>query len=50
VTGQAGCARFVEERGVEVDRLFTHRWKLEQAAEAYRVFDAQTGGKGVFLM
>jgi threonine dehydrogenase-like Zn-dependent dehydrogenase len=50
VTGQADCARFVEERGIAVDRLFTHRWKLEQAVEAYRVFDTQTAGKGVFLM
>jgi D-arabinose 1-dehydrogenase-like Zn-dependent alcohol dehydrogenase len=49
-TGQAECARFVEERGIAVDRLFTHRWNLAQAAEAYRVFDAQTAGKGVFLM
>src|SRR5579885_2145006 len=49
-TGQADCARFVEDRGVAVDRLFTHRWKLAQAAEAYRLFDAQTTGKGVFLM
>jgi len=49
-TGQAECARFVEERGIAVDRLFTYRWKLAQAAEAYRVFDAQTAGKGVFLM
>jgi threonine dehydrogenase-like Zn-dependent dehydrogenase len=49
-TGQAECARFVEERGIAVDRLFTHRWKLAQAAEAYRVFDTQTAGKGVFLM
>ena len=47
--GQADCARFVEERGIAVDRLFTHRWKLDQAAEAYRVFDTQTAGKGVFL-
>jgi threonine dehydrogenase-like Zn-dependent dehydrogenase len=48
--GQAECARFVAERGIEVDKLFTHRWKLEQAEEAYRLFDAQTSGKGVFLM
>jgi threonine dehydrogenase-like Zn-dependent dehydrogenase len=48
-TGQAECARFVEERDIAVDRLFTHRWQLAQAAEAYRVFDAQTAGKGVFL-
>jgi len=49
-TGQADCARFVDERGIAVDRLFTHRWRLEQAEEAYRLFDAQTTGKGVFLM
>ena len=44
------AARFVVERNVDVDRLFTHRWKLEQAEEAYRLFDTQTTGKGVFLM
>jgi threonine dehydrogenase-like Zn-dependent dehydrogenase len=48
--GQAECARFVEDRGVDVERLFTHRWKLDQAAEAYQLFDTQTTGKGVFLM
>jgi threonine dehydrogenase-like Zn-dependent dehydrogenase len=47
--GQAECARYVADRGVEVDRLFTHRWKLEQAEEAYRLFDTQTSGKGVIL-
>jgi hypothetical protein len=30
--------------------LFTHRWRLDQAEEAYRVFDRQTSGKGVFLI
>ena len=48
--GQEECARFIVERGVDVDKLFTHRWKLDQAEEAYRVFDQQTEGKGVFLM
>ena len=48
--GQGECARFVVERGIDVDRLFTHRWKLEQAEEAYKLFDTQTTGKGVFLM
>ena len=47
--GQADCARFVADRGIDVDRLFTHRWRLEQAEEAYRLFDAQTSGKGVIL-
>jgi threonine dehydrogenase-like Zn-dependent dehydrogenase len=48
--GQAECARFVADRGIDVDRLFTHRWTLDQAEEAYRLFDRQTTGKGVFLM
>ena len=30
-----------------IDKLFTHRWRLDQAEEAYRVFDTQTTGKGV---
>jgi threonine dehydrogenase-like Zn-dependent dehydrogenase len=45
--GQADCARYIADRGIDLDRLFTHRWKLDQAAEAYRLFDAQTSGKGV---
>jgi threonine dehydrogenase-like Zn-dependent dehydrogenase len=46
---QGECARFVADRGIDVDRLFTQRWTLDQAAEAYRLFDTQTTGKGVFL-
>jgi len=34
---------------VAVERLFTHRWRLEQAEEAYRLFDTQTTGKAVIL-
>jgi threonine dehydrogenase-like Zn-dependent dehydrogenase len=48
--GQADCARFCVERKVDVDRLFTHQWKLDQADDAYHLFDTQTTGKGVFLM
>ena len=47
--GQADCARYVADREIDLDRLFTHRWKLEQAEEAYKLFDAQTSGKGVIL-
>src|SRR5215467_128102 len=47
--GQAECAEFVAERKVDVERLFTHRWRLEQAEEAYRLFDTQTTGKAVIL-
>ncbi len=48
--GQAECAQFVAERRIPVADLFTHRWHLEQADEAYRLFDTQTTGKGVFLI
>src|SRR5215468_695588 len=48
--GQADCARFVADRKIAVDHLFTHRWQLAQAEEAYRLFDLQTSGKGVFVM
>jgi threonine dehydrogenase-like Zn-dependent dehydrogenase len=45
--GQADCAQFIAERGIDADRIFTHQWRLEEAAEAYRLFDTQTTGKGV---
>jgi threonine dehydrogenase-like Zn-dependent dehydrogenase len=45
--GQADCARYIAERGISIDRLFTHHWRLDQAEEAYKLFDAQTAGKGV---
>jgi len=47
---QAECAAFVADRKIDVEHLFTHRWQLAQAEEAYRLFDRQTSGKGVFLM
>jgi threonine dehydrogenase-like Zn-dependent dehydrogenase len=47
---QADCAGFVVDQKIDVDHLFTHRWTLDQADEAYRLFDRQTEGKGVFLM
>ena len=47
---QAECARFCVERGVDVDKLFTHKWHLDQADEAYKLFDKQSDGKGVFLL
>ena len=47
--GQAECAEFVADRSVDVEKLFTHRWRLEQAEEAYRLFDTQTTGKAVIL-
>ena len=50
VAGQAECARFIAERKIDIDQLYTDTWKLEQAVEAYQHFDKQTSGKGVFLM
>jgi threonine dehydrogenase-like Zn-dependent dehydrogenase len=47
--GQAECAEFVADRHVDVEKLFTHRWALEQAEEAYKLFDTQTTGKAVIL-
>ena len=46
---QAACADFVMERGVDVDALFTHEFRLEQAEEAYALFDQKKIGKGVFV-
>ena len=47
--GQADCARFIADRNLDVDQLFTHRWSLTDGHEAYRIFDQQTEGKGVFV-
>ncbi|WP_137894521.1 zinc-binding dehydrogenase [Ramlibacter sp. 2FC] len=47
---QAECARFVADRRIDVDAIFTHRWQLDQADEAYRLFDSQATGKALFLM
>lgn len=47
--GQAACAEFVADRNIAVDKLFTHRWTLDQAEEAYQLFDTQSTGKAVIL-
>ncbi len=47
--GQKDCGDFIADRGIAVDRLFTQRWSLEQAEQAYQLFDSQTSGKGVFI-
>src|SRR5437764_1523408 len=46
--GQAECAQFVVDRKIDVEKLFTHQWKLDQAEEAYKLFDTQTTGKAGF--
>jgi 2-desacetyl-2-hydroxyethyl bacteriochlorophyllide A dehydrogenase len=47
---QKACADFVIERSLDVDALFTDRWQLDQADEAYKHFNRQSSGKGVFQM
>ena len=47
--GQAECARFIADNKIPLEKIFSHRWKLEQADEAYRVFDTQATGKGVIV-
>jgi threonine dehydrogenase-like Zn-dependent dehydrogenase len=46
--GQAECAQYIADRGIDLDRIFTHRFVLSEAQEAYALFDQQTTGKGVF--
>lgn len=48
--GMAECAKFIDDNNIDLERIFSHRWKLEQADEAYRSFDTQSTGKGVFLL
>ena len=46
--GQWECARFVADRKIPLARLLTNHFTIDQAAEAYKLFDTQTTGKGVF--
>ena len=48
--GMADCAQFVIDRKVPLKKLLTHRFKLDEADAAYKLFDTQTTGKGVFLL
>jgi threonine dehydrogenase-like Zn-dependent dehydrogenase len=45
--GLAECAQFVVDRRVALDRLITHRFPLDRAADAFRLFDAGATGKCV---
>jgi threonine dehydrogenase-like Zn-dependent dehydrogenase len=47
--GQAECARFIVDRQLPLKNLLTHRFKLEDAEAACKLFDAQTTAKGVFV-
>ncbi|WP_026264860.1 zinc-dependent alcohol dehydrogenase family protein [Arthrobacter sp. 135MFCol5.1] len=46
---QEDCARFVAERGLDVESLFTNEFRLAEAEKAYDLFDQRKIGKGVFL-
>ena len=49
VNGQDECAKFVADRRIPLSKLITQRYALDQAVEAYKLFDTQTTGKGVFV-
>ncbi|HET7672432.1 MAG TPA: zinc-binding dehydrogenase [Burkholderiales bacterium] len=48
--GMKECAEFIARKRIPLERIFTHKWRLEQADEAYKLFDQQAAGKGVFLL
>jgi (R,R)-butanediol dehydrogenase/meso-butanediol dehydrogenase/diacetyl reductase len=49
LSGLAEVADFVVERRVPLKELITHRFTLDQAAEAYRLFDGGRTGKVVLV-
>lgn len=50
MVGLEECARFIVDRRVALSRLITHRFGLDQAEEAFRIFDGGATGKCVFVM
>jgi threonine dehydrogenase-like Zn-dependent dehydrogenase len=48
--GLEECARFIADRKVPLRDIITHRFRLDQAAEAFRTFDSGKTGKCVFVM
>ena len=46
---QIACADFVVRRRLPLDDLFTDRWSLDEAVQAYKAFDRQNSGKGAFI-
>lgn len=48
--GLEECARFIADRKVPLRDIITHRFRLDQAAEAFRIFDGGKTGKCVFVM
>jgi threonine dehydrogenase-like Zn-dependent dehydrogenase len=48
--GLEECARFIIDRDIRLGRLITHRFALDQAVDAFRLFETTTTGKGAFVM
>jgi threonine dehydrogenase-like Zn-dependent dehydrogenase len=46
----AECARFAVDRKVPLGRVFTDRFSLDEASQAYERVEARQMGKGVFLL
>ena len=46
--GLGEVARYVTERKIPLKKLITHRFRLEQAVEAYKVFESGQTGKVAF--
>ena len=49
IAGLAEAANFVVNRNVPLKKLITHRYDLDQADEAYKLFDTGRTGKPVFV-
>jgi len=45
----AMCAEYVAQNKIDVAKVFSHRWRLEQVDEAYRLFDNQQCRKAVVV-
>ena len=41
--------RVIEERGIDLGRLATHTFPVEEAETAFRMFDARETEKAVFV-
>ena len=48
IQAQKACADFILARNITIDALFTDRWALDQAVEAYRAFDRKAAAKACF--
>jgi threonine dehydrogenase-like Zn-dependent dehydrogenase len=49
IVQQRQCAEFIARNKLQIDDLYSHRWRLDQVIDAYQEFDKQSAGKGVFL-